>query len=86
MTQAKLDKLCSVWARRLRLQDWIVSLVRGLVGRLPIGLLVKLGLATLFRPRTRHWGAARMAIEEYVHERKAADLRALGLDARGAER
>ena len=25
MTQAKLDKLCSVWARRLRLQDWIVS-------------------------------------------------------------
>jgi len=68
------------------LQDWIVSLVRGLVGRLPIGLLVKLGLATLFRPRTRHWGAARMAIEEYVHERKAADLRALGLDARGAER
>jgi heterodisulfide reductase subunit C len=53
--------------------------------RLPVGLLVKLGLATLFRPRTRGWGRARAAIAEYVDERKAADRHALGLDVQGAE-
>jgi heterodisulfide reductase subunit C len=66
-------------------QDWLVALVRGLVFRLPVGLLAKLGLATLFRPRTRRWGKARAAIEEYVEEREAADRRALGLDLQGAE-
>ena len=54
--------------------------VRGLASRLPVGLLIKLGLATLFHPRTRGWGAASAAIAEYVDERKAADRRALGLD------
>ena len=34
---------------------------------------MKFGLATLFRPRTRGWGAASAAIEEYVDEREAAD-------------
>ena len=37
-------------------QDWLIAMVRGLAMRLPIGLLVKLGLATLFRPRTGGWG------------------------------
>ena len=41
--------------------------------RLPVGLLMKLGLATLFHPRTRGWGGRSAAIEEYVAERKAAD-------------
>ena len=53
--------------------------------RLPVGLLMKLGLATLFRPRTRGWGEASAAIEEYVDEREAADRAALGLDVQGAE-
>ena len=48
-------------------------------------MLTKLGLATLFRPRTRGWGKARAAIDEYVEEREAADRAALGLDAEGAE-
>jgi heterodisulfide reductase subunit C len=66
-------------------QDWLIAMVRGLAMRLPVGLLVKLGLATLFRPRTRGWGRARAAIAEYVDERKAADRHALGLDVQGAE-
>jgi heterodisulfide reductase subunit C len=66
-------------------QDWLIALVAGLVSRLPVGLLMKLGLATLFHPRTRRWGPARAAIDEYVAERKAADRRALGLDVQGAE-
>ena len=39
-------------------QDWLIALVRGLAMRLPVGLLMKLGLATLFRPRTRGWRRA----------------------------
>jgi heterodisulfide reductase subunit C2 len=53
--------------------------------RLPVGLLMKLGLATLFHPRTHGWKRASAAIAEYVDERKLADRRALGLDAQGAE-
>ena len=67
------------------MQDWLVALVRGLVSRLPVGLMMKLGLATLFRPRTRGWGAASAAIEEYVEEREAAARKALRLDVQGAE-
>ena len=66
-------------------QDWLIALVRGLASRLPVGLLMKLGLATLFHPRTHGWGRARAAIAEYVKERKAADRRALGLHVQGAE-
>ena len=66
-------------------QDWLVALVRGLVSRLPVRMLPRLGLATLLRPRTRGWGKARAAIAEYVEEREAADRRALGLKAEGAE-
>jgi heterodisulfide reductase subunit C len=67
------------------LQDWLVALVRGLIFRLPVKLLMKLGLATLFQPRTRGWDRSRKAIDEYVAERHAADARALKLDAQGAE-
>jgi heterodisulfide reductase subunit C2 len=67
------------------LQDWLVALVRGLAMRLPVGLLMKLGLATLFHPHTQGWRRASAAISEYVEERKAADRHALGLDAQGAE-
>lgn len=67
------------------LQEWLVALVRGLVGRLPVGLLARLGISTVFHPRTSGWGRAKGAIKEYVEERKAADRRALGLDIQGAE-
>jgi heterodisulfide reductase subunit C len=67
------------------LQDWLVALVRGLASRLPVGLLAKLGLASVFHPHTRNWQRARAAIAEYVTERKAADRRALRLPLGGAE-
>ena len=66
-------------------QDWLIALVRGLLMKLPVSLMMKLGLATVFRPRTRNWAAASAAIDEYVAERHAADARALKLDAHGAE-
>jgi heterodisulfide reductase subunit C len=67
------------------MQEWLVALVRGLVSRLPVSMLMKLGLSTVFHPRTSGWGKAREAIEEYVQERKAADRKALGLDTEAAE-
>jgi heterodisulfide reductase subunit C len=66
-------------------QEWLVALVRGLVSRMPVRMLVRLGIAGVLHPRTRGWGRSRAAIEEHLKERKAADRKALGLDLQGAE-
>jgi len=66
-------------------QDWLIAIVRSLVFRLPVTMLTKLGLATLFHPRTRNWDKSRLAIEDYIEEREAANRKALGLDIQGAE-
>jgi heterodisulfide reductase subunit C len=66
-------------------QEWLVTMIRELILRFPIRMLMHLGLATLFHPRTRGWAASRRAIEEYVEERKAADRKALGVDGKGAK-
>lgn len=63
------------------LQNWLVALLRGFVVRLPVRLLMKLGLAAVLRPRTRGWAGARRAIDAHVAERRAADRQALGLAA-----
>jgi heterodisulfide reductase subunit C2 len=66
-------------------QEWLVALVRGLVSRMPVKMLVRLGIASVLHPRTSGWGKSRAAIEEHLKERKAADRKALGLDLQGAE-
>jgi heterodisulfide reductase subunit C len=67
-------------------QPWLVALVMGLVKRLPVFYLIRLGLASVFHPRTRGWDRARDAINDYVHECETANRKALGLDAKGAKR
>jgi heterodisulfide reductase subunit C len=67
------------------MQAWLIALVRGLLSQLPVKMLITLGLANVFHPRTHDWDKASAAIAEYVTERKAADRRAVGLDAQGAE-
>jgi len=62
------------------LQPWMVEMVKGLLRHLPVGLLTRMGLATLIAPRTRGWDSARAAINEYVEEQEAAHRQALGLD------
>jgi heterodisulfide reductase subunit C len=47
--------------------------------RLPVKLGIMMGLAALFRPKTRGWGKARAAITEYVGEQEAQHRKALGL-------
>jgi heterodisulfide reductase subunit C len=61
-------------------QPWMEDMVKGMLRHLPIGLLTRMGLATLVAPRTKNWGDARAAIEEYVAEREAHNRKALGLD------
>lgn len=66
------------------MQDWVVEMAKRLLRGLPLKLMMTMGLANLFRPRTRGWAGARAAIEEYVHEQEAEHRRALGLDGAGA--
>ncbi|MGE0483723.1 MAG: 4Fe-4S dicluster domain-containing protein [Gammaproteobacteria bacterium] len=63
------------------MQEWLVEMVKRLLRHLPVKLLVTMGLANVLKPRTRGWGKARAAIEEFVHEREQAQRQALGLDA-----
>ena len=69
-------------------QDWLVEMGRRLVRHLPLGLLMRLGLASVRAPRTRGWGRSRAALREYVAEEHARQRRALGLEDRidGARR
>jgi hypothetical protein len=61
------------------MQEWLIEMGKRLMRRLPLKMLTMMGLATLVQPRTRGWGAARAAIDEYVHEQEAIQRRALGL-------
>ena len=60
-------------------QDWLLGLVRGLVMRMPVGLLLRLGWAGVRAPRTRKWASTQRAIEEFIIEQEAAQRVALGL-------
>ena len=51
-------------------QEWLVALVAGLVSRMPVEMLVKLGIAGVLHPRTAGWSKPRAAIEE--HRRRNA--------------
>ncbi len=62
------------------LQDWIIQMVRNMIKGLPVIQLMKMGLALVFRPKTKDWSRASAAISEYVAEEHAAQKKALGLD------
>lgn len=63
------------------MQNWLVKMVTGMIRNFPFKMLFGMGLATVFRPRTRGWSRARAAIREYTEEQAAVHHRALGLDA-----
>lgn len=62
------------------MQDWLIEMVKRMLRGLPVKLLIRLGLANVLKPRTRGWGRASAAIQEYVHEKEAEHAKALGLD------
>jgi heterodisulfide reductase subunit C len=61
------------------LQNWLVEIAKRVARRLPVMFGLRMGLAALFRPRTRGWAKARDAITEYVEEQEALQRKALGL-------
>ena len=62
------------------MQEWLTEMVRRLIAHLPVTLLMKLGLATVLRPRTKRWAGARDAIKEYVEEQDQQHRKSLGLE------
>jgi len=61
-------------------QPWLEEMAFRMLRHLPLGLLTRMGLASVIKPRTRGWGAAREAIAEYVEEQQERRRRVLGLD------
>lgn len=61
-------------------QDWVLEMGKQLFMKLPIKMLFEMGMATLFRPRTRGWDKARDAINEYIEEQEAEIHNKLKLD------
>ena len=67
-------------------EDWFVGLIRGLVMRLPLGLLARLGWAAVRHPRTRAWRRRRQAMAEYVAEQQVVHRAALRLPPAAEQR
>lgn len=67
-------------------QDWVIQMGKQLALGLPVRMLMRMGLATVFHPKTKGWSRARAAIEEYVEEQEAAHRQALGLDGSDASK
>jgi heterodisulfide reductase subunit C len=69
-------------------QPWLIEMVKRMLRHLPVGMLSKMGLATLVAPSTSGWSGARAAIREYVEQQEHRRRQALGLDAliEGAKR
>jgi len=61
-------------------QPWLEEMARRMLRHLPLGLMTRMGLASLVAPKTRGWDAAREAIEEYVEEQQTRRRTALGLE------
>ena len=61
------------------MQGWLVEMARKMLRGLPVGLLTRMGLATLVAPRTSNWGAASAAIQEYIDEQHEKQAEALNL-------
>jgi heterodisulfide reductase subunit C len=61
-------------------QPWMVEMVKRLLKNLPIGMLTRMGLANIIKPKTSGWAGARDAIKDYVAEQEEHHRKALGLD------
>jgi len=53
-------------------QDWLVEIMWGIARRMPVLWSIKMGLAQIFKPRTRHWKKAQAAISDYIIEEEEA--------------
>jgi heterodisulfide reductase subunit C len=61
------------------MQPWMIEMVKRMLRGLPIGLLTRMGLATLVAPKTNDWSRASAAIQEYIDEQHEKKVQALTL-------
>ena len=61
-------------------QNWLVTMGLRLAKKIPLGMMLHMGLATVFRPRTPGWQKSRRAIEDFIHEQEQHHRKALRLD------
>lgn len=61
------------------MQDWLIEMVKSMLRGLPLGMLTRMGLATLVAPRTSNWSSASAAIQEYIDEQHEKQTQALSL-------
>ena len=54
-------------------------MVKRMLKGLPVGLLTRMGLATLIAPKTNDWSKASAAIQEYIDEQNEKHDKALSL-------
>ncbi len=52
-------------------QSWLLQMAKNLVRGIPLTLLIRMGLSTLLRPRTKRWSKSRQSIEELIESRHA---------------
>ena len=60
-------------------QDWLKQIVINVMLKVPFAWGIKSALAMVFKPKTRGWGKARRAIEDYIHEQEDKNHKALGV-------
>ena len=60
-------------------QPWMKVMVRRMLKGLPVGMLTRMGLATLVAPKTSDWSKASAAIQEYIDEQEEKHEQALSL-------
>lgn len=61
------------------MQDWLIEMVKQLLRKLPVHMLFRMGFETFFAPRTYGWKKPRLALQEYIDEKRANHEKALGL-------
>lgn len=61
-------------------QSWIIQMAKQLAFKMPVTMGIRMAWATVFHPRTKGWGPARDAINEYIEEQEAEVRVALKLD------
>lgn len=59
-------------------QDWLIEMAKSLVLKFPVALLMQLGVAQIFHPRTKGWASSRRAIEEFLEDKERAIEAKLG--------
>jgi heterodisulfide reductase subunit C len=61
------------------MQPWMIEMTKRMMRHLPVGLLTRMGLATLVAPKTSDWSRASAAIQEYIDEQEEKHEEALTL-------